>query len=144
MCAAIELNKTILRPGGWVCVWAHISGLRLVWAGFARRESLGWWKKKGAELVDIPAHRFAERSEVSGELRWDDVPAGRIVRGIVDRSGETPLLKVVTRQSDAEELARFEHPRMPLIEAPLFSADVVDVSLLPPLEKPRWEQGTLF
>ena len=144
MCAALELNKTLLRPGGWVCVWAQLTGLRLVWAGFARRETLGWWKKKGGELVDVPAHRFAERSGLTSELKWDDVPPGRVVRGIIDRSGKTPLLKVVTRASDAEELSRFEHPRMPLIEPPLFSAEPVVEENLPPPVTPRWVQDTLF
>ena len=144
MCAALELNKTLLRPGGWVCVWAQLTGLRLVWAGFARRETLGWWKKKGGELVDVPAERFAERSSLSGELKWDDVPRGQVVRGIIDRSGKTPLLKVVTRASDSQELARFEHPRMPLIDAPLFSADPIVEENLPPPVKPLWTQGTLF
>ena len=144
MCAALELNKTMLRPGGWVCVWAQMTGLRLVWAGFARRETLPWWKKKGGELVDVPAERFAERSGLTGELRWDDVPRGQVGRGIIDRSGKTPLLKVVTRASDAAELARFEHPRMPLLEAPLFSSEPVGEDLVLPPPKPQWVQGSLF
>jgi hypothetical protein len=34
-------------------------------------------------------------------------------------------LKIVTRASTEEELKRFEHPRMPVIEAPLYSAEPV-------------------
>jgi hypothetical protein len=143
MCAAIELNKTILRPGGWICVWAQLTGLRVIWAGFARRETMNWWRKNGAVFVDVPAERFAERSDVTRELRWDDVPRGQVVRGIIDHTGKSPVLKVVTRASDATELARFEHPRMPLIETPLFSAEQVPAENLPPAT-PQWVQGSLF
>ncbi len=145
MCAALELNEQVLRPGTLVCVWTPAGGLRLVWAGFARRESLGWWRKNGAELVDVPATRFAERSDRTRELRWDDVPRGLVARGIVDRSGKSPLLKVVTRVSSGDELARFEHERMPLLEAPLYSAEPVPIMEPPPaLKLPKPEQGMLF
>ncbi len=125
MCAALELNSRMLRPGCLVRAWRRDQILAaLVWAGFARKESLGWWKKNGGEFVDVPAHRFAERSDRDRQLRWDDVPPGLIVRGLVDPNDGKPLLKIVTRASTEEELVRFEHPRMPLIEPPLFSAEI--------------------
>jgi len=37
--------------------------------------------------------------------------------------------------STAEELARFEHPRMPLIEPPLFSSDLVPITEPAPDER---------
>ena len=140
MCAALELNSRIYRPGRWVRCWKADRILtELVWAGFARKESLGWWKKNGGELVDVPAHRFAERSDRDRQLRWDDVPAGLIVRGLIEPNDGKPLLKVVTRASTPEELLRFEHPRMPLIEPALFSTDI------PPEESARQDpQGELF
>lgn len=152
MCAALELDGKSLRPGGLVCAWTAAGGMRFVWAGFARKESLGWWKRNGAELVDVPATRFAERSDRTRELNWDEVPSGLVARGIVDKTGATPLLKVVTRQGTAEELARFEHDRMPLLEPPLFSAEPVPEETLPPVpaararRKPREDdtQGMLF
>ena len=132
MCAALELNSRMLRPGRLVRAWRRDQILAaLVWAGFARKESLGWWKKKGAELVDVPAHRFAERSDRDRQLRWDDVPSGLIVRGLIEANDGKPLLKIVTRASTEEELLRFEHPRMPLIEAPLFSAEIPDAESTP-------------
>lgn len=141
MCAALELNSRLLRPGRWVGVWRNAAQERLIWAGFARRESLGWWQKtKGGELVDVPAHRFAERSEVDRQLRWGDVPAEQVVRGIIDLSGATPLLKIVTRASSPEEFAHYAHPRMPLLEAPLFSAAPCNEL---PVEPPS-PQGELF
>ena len=72
----------------------------------------------------MPAEKFAERSERTRQLAWDMVPAGMVVRGLVNQEVAMPLLKIVTRASNAEELARFEHPRMPLIEPPLFSAEL--------------------
>lgn len=126
MCAALETNGKELRPSRRVGFWEseNIAG-RLIWAGFARRESLPWWKKKGGRLVDVPAHRFAERSDLDRQLRWDDVPAGLIVRGVIDPNDGKPLLKIVTRESSPEEFARFEHPRMPPIEAQLFRAEIL-------------------
>jgi len=127
MCAAFELKNRILRPGKLVRVWRSQQPAVLVWAGFARRESLGWWEKNGGDLVDIPAERFAERSERDRQLRWDAVPAGMVIRGVVDPHDGKPLLKVVTRASTAEEFARFQHDRMPFLEAPLFSAESLGV-----------------
>jgi hypothetical protein len=129
MCAAFELNSRVLRPGKLVRVWRERQPATLVWAGFARRESLGWWRKNGAALVDIPAERFAERSDRDRQLRWDAVPTGLVIRGLVDPHGGKPLLKVVTRASTEEELARFEHDRMPLLELPLFSAELLSVEV---------------
>ncbi|MGB8170233.1 MAG: hypothetical protein WCF18_22215, partial [Chthoniobacteraceae bacterium] len=125
MCAALELNQTRLRPGQLVAVWGRAGKARYVWAGFARRESLGWWKQKGGELVDVPAERFAERSDRDRQLRWEALPSGLVVRGIIDPHEGQPLLKIVTRASTTEELARFEHPRMPLLEPPLIRAELI-------------------
>ena len=139
MCAVLELNQTRLRPGQLVAVWGRAGAARYVWAGFARRESLGWWKQQGGELVDVPADRFAERSDRDRQLRWDAVPTGLVVRGIIDPHEGRPLLKIVTRASSPEELARYEHPRMPLLEPPLISAEPI----APPEPAPQ-AQGELF
>jgi len=95
-----------------------------VWAGFARKETIGWWRKKGGEYVEVPAERFAERSDRDRQLRWDNIPPGFVVRGLMDPNDGQPLLKVVTRAATPEELARFEHARMPLLESPLYSAEL--------------------
>jgi hypothetical protein len=141
MCAAFELNSRLIRPGRMVGVWRSAGAASLVWAGFARREILGWWKKKGGELVDIPAHRFAERSDFDRQLRWDDVRPGQVIRGVFDPHEGKPLVRVVTRPSMPEEQVRFQHGRMPVIEAPLFNSAPVPISLEPDKEP---EQGELF
>ena len=120
MCATFQIRGKTYKPGSVVTGSGKSGVVRHVWAGFARNEILAWWQKKGAVLIDIPAERFAERSGVTGKLVWDDVEAGRVIRGIVDVHTTQPLIKIVTRASSTEELERFQHPRMPLIEGPLF------------------------
>ena len=137
MCAALELNSRMIRPGKLTGAWRKGNAEQLIWAGFARKETLGWWKRQGAELVDVPAHRFAERSERDRQLRWDDVPAGLVVRGIVVVETATPLLKIVTRAATPAEIGRFAHPRMPLIEEPIFSASPIEAD--PPQQNPQRE-----
>lgn len=136
MCVAFELNNKELRPGRSVAYWLEHNRAKLPWAGFARKESIGWWKKiKGGTYVDIPATRFAERSDRTGEVTWDDVPAGNVIRGLIDPNEGKPLLKVVTRASTPEELAKYEHDRVPLIEPPLFSAEDTGLPIDDPLPR---------
>jgi hypothetical protein len=120
MCARFDLNETRCKPGAIVVACGKKGIESHIWAGFARQETLGWWKRKGAEAVDIYADRFAERARGTGKLNWDVVPAGVVIRGIVDYQTGHPLIKVVTRPSTQEELSRFDHPRMPVFEPPLF------------------------
>ena len=65
----------------------------------------------GAQLVDVPATRFAVRSLMSRKLAWEEVPLGMVVRGLVDSNSGRPLLKVVTRLSTAAEMAFMQHVR---------------------------------
>ena len=129
MCARFEFNQQTCKPGAEVVVRAERGVARHVWAGFARREALDWWMRRGGEVVDVYADRFAERSDSTGKLEWDDVPAGLVIRGVVDRQTGQPLLKVVTRASSEEERSRFDHLRMPVMEPPLFER--VDVGVEP-------------
>lgn len=122
MCASLEQDGKIKRPRGSVAVTGPNGKQELVWAGFARSEILSWWqRKKGATLLDIDATRFAERADDTRELIWDEMPPDSVIRGLCDQSGKTPVLKIVTRPADAEELAQFRHPRMPLLEKRIYS-----------------------
>lgn len=69
--------------------------------------------------MDVPADEFAERSDASGELVWDAVPAGFVIRGLLDRQSSHELLKIVTRRATPEEMEKFHHDRMPLLEKPI-------------------------
>lgn len=120
MCATFQFRGKTCKPGREVTGSGKSGIVRHAWAGFARREILSWWQKKGAILIDLPADRFAERSEITGKLIWDDVPEGLVIRGLLDIQTDQPLIKVVTRASSPEEMDHFEHPRMPLLEVPLF------------------------
>ena len=99
---------------------SYLNGTSHDEVGFARSEILSWWQKRGAVLIDIPADRFAERSEVTGKLVWDAVADGFVIRGLVDIQTIQPLIKVVTRASSPEEIPRFQHSCMPLLEVPLY------------------------
>ena len=104
-----------------------------VWAGFARQEIIGWWRNRGSVMLDIPAERFAERSDMTGRFVWESLPGNLVIRGLLDIRGGNSLLKIVTRAAYAEELERFQHPRMPLLEEPLFG-------IFPPAHS-AWDTG---
>jgi len=120
MCATFQFRGKTYKPGQKVTGSGERGIVRHAWAGFARSEILSWWQKRGGVLIDIPADLFAERSEVTGKLIWDDVADGLVIRGLLDIQTAQPLIKVVTRPSSPEENERFQHPRMPLIEPPRF------------------------
>ena len=120
MCATFQFREKTYKPGSEVTGSGERGIVRHAWAGFARSEILSWWQKRGAVLIDIPADRFAERSEVTGKLIWDEVAEGFVIRGLVDIQTTRPLIKVVTRASSPEEIPRFQHSRMPLLEVPLY------------------------
>ena len=124
MCSALNQNGQTLRPGRRVGVWRDKQRAQHVpWVGFARSERLTWWTRQGWDPVDLPATAFAERSDRTRKLAWDTLPAGTVIRGLVGGPPEALQLKVVTRPATPDEVARFEHPRMPLLEPPLHRID---------------------
>ena len=129
MCATFEYNGKSSRPGKAILARSSSGLIENVWAGFARNEILDWWRRKGAVELDIFATRFAERSDLSRKLIWDDVPEGYVLRGLLIPEPVHPLIKIVTRASTPEELDRFEHPRVPVLEAPLFGAIPADLPI---------------
>ena len=120
MCAVFELNGKVSKPGQEILARAKEGLIQHVWAGFARSEILDWWERHGGVELDIFVSRFAERSERSRKLVWADAPAGRVIRGLLVPDPVCPLVKIVTRASTPAEYSQFEHPRMPLLGAPLF------------------------
>lgn len=120
MCATFQFRGKTYKPGQEVAGSGERGIVRHAWAGFARNEILSWWQKQGAVLIDIPAERFAERSGVTGKLIWDGVADGFVIRGLLDIQTTRPLIKVVTRPANPEEMERFQHPRMPVLEPPRF------------------------
>jgi len=117
MCCAFKQGGEVKRPRSRVVIEAPDGQKELVWAGFARSEILNWWQgKKQAVPVEVVAESFAERAEDTGELVWDVVPGGCILRGLGVPSGSGTLLKIVTREATDEERHHFRHPRMPVIQ----------------------------
>jgi len=122
MCAFFKKKDKLFKPGKKIIASGKSGAIRKVWAGFARSEILDWWQnKKAAVLLDIPATHFAERSDLTGKLLWADVCDGLVIRGVLETKAGNSVIRVVTRAADAEELKQFGHPRMPVLEAPLFA-----------------------
>lgn len=122
MCSVFKNKNVVLKPGRIVkgaSIRGTVSG---IWAGFARSEIFDWWKKQGAEEVELTATSFAERSEKTGQLVWADVPEDEVISAILDHRENPPLLKVVTRASDESERDIFNHPRLPLLQKRRFEA----------------------
>ena len=138
MCASFEANGKQWRPGRIIGVWSEGLAQRAVWSGFARGEILSWWMDKGCVPVDVPAVRFAERSRREGRLVWGDMPPGLVIRGLWDATGAVPQVLIVTRQATSGEEESFGHERMPMLVAPLFSAELLPEALEPePVNRDR-------
>jgi hypothetical protein len=135
MCAVFQFQNRIFKPGRKITACAKDAVLSHVWAGFARHEILDWWMKKGGMLLDIHAGSFAERSDDTRRLVWDSVPKDHVIRGILDVQSSHALIKVVTRAATIEERAHFQHPRMPLLESPLFGSNPPAVTDQQPSEE---------
>jgi hypothetical protein len=116
MCSVFKNKNLVLKPGRLLKGASERGPVSAVWAGFARSEILDWWKKQGAEEVELTATSFAERSEKTRQLVWDNVPEGQVISALLDHRENPALLKVVTRPTNEDELARFEHPRLPLLQ----------------------------
>lgn len=141
MCATFEFRGRIFKPGREVIARSREGIVRPVWAGFARHEILHWWERKGGVLLDLPAARFAERSDESRKLVWDDVPVGLVLRGVMERRNSTPIVRIVTREATPPEALRFGHHRMPILEDPLHGRpEIGEAEGLPDSEA----QGSLF
>lgn len=136
MCAVFKVQGQTFRPGREVPAVGPEGPIHRIWAGFARSEILNWWIQRGGILLDIPAAEFAERSDRTGELVWDIVPEGLVIRAILDRQTVHELVKIVTREATPAELGKFEHNRMPVLEKPLHSAAEVIFPKPPPPAKP--------
>lgn len=132
MCAVFKLAEKTFRPGREIPAIAASGPVERIWAGFARSEILKWWIDRGGELLDIPASEFAERSDRTGELIWDCVPAGLVIRAVLDRQSSHELIKIVTRPATPEEIEKFQHDRMPLLEKPLYALRVPILENSPP------------
>jgi hypothetical protein len=145
MCAIYEFKSKVAKPGQPIPARSSTGFLTAPWAGFARNEILAWWQRNhGGIEVDLFATRFAERSQVTHKLIWEEMPEGSVIRGLLIPHPAQPIIKVVTRAATEEELARFEHPRMPLIAAPLFGPIPVEIPTIGDQPNPQPTQPTLF
>ena len=157
MCSAFQFKKRTFKPGSEVIGRSERGIERHVWAGFARNESLEWWLRNGGRLLEIPVDRFAERSDLSRKLVWDDVTEGLFLRAVIqEQSSEDPLhpqaktarpfVKIITRAATKEETEQFQHSRMPLIGTPLFgcATDTRIYQILSDFSEHESSQSELF
>lgn len=115
MCSVFKNKNLVLKPSRLLkgsTLRGQVSG---VWAGFARSEIMDWWKARGAEEVELTATSFAERSGETGNLVWENISEGHVISALLDHRENPALLKVVTRPANAEEQAKFQHSRLPLL-----------------------------
>ncbi|MFZ4681703.1 MAG: hypothetical protein ACOYMS_04305 [Terrimicrobiaceae bacterium] len=123
MCNAFSQNGRDVRPGQRATVRVKATGEvfdQAVFAGCARHESRGWWKRQGASEAILDATRFAEKNKSTGVFTWDDIPAGQAIEALLEPQPDGKdyrLLKVVTREATPEELARFGNNRVPVLAA---------------------------
>ncbi len=99
------------------------------WTGFATSEKLAWWEHTWGDPVDIPAEKFAERSELDGFVKWGDVPSGFVIRGLYMKEPPRDQIKIVTRASTDDEYATFAHPRMPLLLMSSNPSEILKIQL---------------
>jgi hypothetical protein len=112
MCARVIINDRVYRPGDLLPVKSATKAGQGKWAGFARLETLeAVWGADWVEL-EIPVEEFAENNKNTGTLEWGVVPFQEVVSAIGNR--KTHEVKIVTREADAEEKARFGHHRLPV------------------------------
>jgi len=116
MCSVFKNKTLVLKPGRVVSGSSKRGQVAAIWAGFARSEILNWWHQQGAEDVELTATSFAERSDRTGQLVWEDIPQDHVISAILDLRENPALLKVVTRPAHPNELLKFEHPRLPVIQ----------------------------
>lgn len=102
------------RPYQTLMVWMDEQALEARWEGFARQESLGWWRREHPEARDayLDVDDWAERSP-TGEIHWAGYPS-RV--HFLFLGAEQPKVKVLTRAATAEELQRLGHDRVPVHE----------------------------
>ncbi len=135
MCAVFKVQEKTFRPGREIPAIGPGGTFHRIWAGFARNEILNWWIQRGGVLLDIPADEFAERSDSSGELVWDAVGQGLVIRALLDRQTAHELVKIVTREATPAEREKFQHDRMPVLEKPLHDVSSITVPAAPSTPK---------
>lgn len=129
MCNRIVQIGEVISPQGEVLVLLKGPGgdyalpFNAVFGGPARKESRAYWKgKMGAVDVIVPnVERFGEKSKITGEQRWEDVPEGTALQGlllpmeIAKKTGKPyRLLKVLTQQASPDQEARLGNDRAPV------------------------------
>ena len=94
-----------------------------VFGGPARDESRNYWiRREGAEPVFVPdVSKFGEKSKVTGEQNWEEVPEGSLLEGLLlptPPGKDYRLLKVVTQPATQGQATRLGNDRAPIVHSP--------------------------
>jgi hypothetical protein len=130
MCNRVVQKGVIKRPGQPLTVKIRGPGgdyelpLEAIFGGPARVESKGYWiKREGAQPAIIPdVSRFGEKNKSTGQQGWMDVPPGSSLEGLLLPSPpgkDYRLVKVLTQEASAAELALLGNNRMPVVNRAL-------------------------
>lgn len=127
MCNVIVQDGIVIKAGETVMVRMRgpagdwLLPMKAVWAGSARGEKRGYWKKQGGIEVIIP--KVSRWGEVDrGKEEWEDLPEGAAIRAILlpvqqDKSGKDyQLTKMITCAAAGDQLGRFQNERAVEVE----------------------------
>lgn len=127
MCNRVVQDGRVIKPGERLRVKMRGPGGTYeldfegaVFGGPARAESRAYWERReGAEDVLVPdVSAFGEKSQLSGEQGWEELPAGSALQGLLlplPEGKDYRLLKIVTQAATPDQCARLGNPRAPLL-----------------------------
>lgn len=124
MCGRLKINQTIVLPGMRIptinpndlpMYWGQPREVQHSLPPFARQETLEqkWLSKTdlGWKIKILPVDDFAELDS-QHEERWAGAPAK--IKVLIRNAGPYWSVVIITRASTKEELARYDHDRMPV------------------------------
>jgi hypothetical protein len=129
MCNRVVQNGTIIKPGGGLRVLMRgpqgefeLPFTEAIFGGPARNESRKYWThREGAVEVLIPdVTRFGEKDPSTGEQRWEDLPAGSALEGLLlprPPGKDYRLLKVVTQAATPDQIRLLGNDRAPVVRS---------------------------
>jgi hypothetical protein len=117
MCGEIKFEHRATKLGQpLICVGSLTASSEHIWSGFARRESLEFWRRWNVEKVDLLANFFQEKNldftvptgKIWGLLLHQNVLLqGRII-------GYQDSVRIITRAA-ISDFEKYTHSRWPMV-----------------------------
>lgn len=148
MCNRVVQKGRLIKPGEELTVLLKGPNgffelpFDAVFGGPARSEKLKYWQNvEGGELVVVPGvDRFGEKNKATGEQNWEDLPPASALEGVLlpqPAGKDYRLLKVLTQEATADQLARLGNDRAPLVRKPLLWCRLAEMEF-PPENRTVW------